>query len=66
MVEKGKEYQLRWYNPKAGQFEGGTKNLMAGDQGLALGVPPSRVDGDWVALVTAVVDPAVPGMSGSE
>jgi hypothetical protein len=53
MVENDRQYQLRWYNPRSGQFEGGSVILASGNQGIPLGSPPASPDEDWVVLVTA-------------
>ena len=43
-------FDLRWYNPRTGEFEGSTTTVFGGSQ-VALGAPPSSSGQDWVALV---------------
>jgi hypothetical protein len=66
LVENNRQYQLHWYNPRTGKFEGESPILTSGNQGLPLGAPPAQPDEDWVALVTAVVDTAGSTLSASD
>ncbi|MCP5115712.1 MAG: DUF5060 domain-containing protein [bacterium] len=43
-------FEMRWYNPRSGEFEGQTREVTAGGP-LVLGNPPSDAGEDWVALV---------------
>jgi hypothetical protein len=52
-VAAGREYQLRWYDPRIGEFAGETGSAVAAAGGLSLGAPPYNAEGDWVVLVTA-------------
>ncbi len=49
-------YRLRWYDPRTGEFIGGTLTAAAGADGLALGLPPNNAAGDWVVLVRRAGD----------
>ncbi len=44
---------LRWFNPRSGEFVGEAKRI-AGDARQELGPPPSDPETDWVVLVRAV------------
>ncbi|HMT19720.1 MAG TPA: DUF5060 domain-containing protein [Promineifilum sp.] len=44
-------YELRWYDPRTGEFAGPAVRLDAPPNGLPLGAPPHSPDSDWVALV---------------
>jgi len=43
-------FDLRWYNPRTGAFEGTTTSVSGGRQ-VNLGSPPSTASDDWVALL---------------
>ena len=43
-------FELRWYNPRIGEFAGETKDIEAGAP-IVLGNPPSDPGEDWVVLV---------------
>jgi hypothetical protein len=42
--------QLRWYNPRTGEFEGETRSVEGGTK-VAVGPPPSDSGEDWTALI---------------
>jgi len=42
-------FEKRWYNPRTGNFEGGTTTVTGGGS-LALGSPPSSSSEDWVVF----------------
>jgi len=50
-------FEVRWYNPRTGQFEGSTAAL-AGDAVEPMPAPPADASEDWAALVrfTGVID----------
>ncbi|MCA9099590.1 MAG: VCBS repeat-containing protein, partial [Planctomycetales bacterium] len=48
---------LRWYDPRAGEFDGDVKTVVGGDW-TAVGPPPSDPEQDWVALLRASEAPA--------
>ncbi|MBB6429077.1 DUF5060 domain-containing protein [Algisphaera agarilytica] len=52
------EFELRWYNPRTGLFEGAVVSLEGGDW-AALGYTPDGRNNvnDWVALVTLIPEP---------
>ncbi len=52
-------FSLRWFNPRNGQYEGQTTNIVGG-QTRALGTPPSASSEDWVVLVKSHNAPALP------
>ena len=41
---------LRWYNPRTGKFEGGSRKISGGGR-VAIGAPPSAPEEDWVILI---------------
>ena len=43
-------FQLLWFNPRLGRFEGSAKQVKAGSY-IPLGTPPTDVDEDWVVLL---------------
>jgi Ca2+-binding RTX toxin-like protein len=43
-------FQKRWYNPRAGSFEGGAQTISGGGK-RSLGTPPSSPSDDWVVLL---------------
>jgi len=45
-------FAQRWYNPRAGRFEGEVRNVSGGAL-VELGAPPSDPNEDWVVLVKA-------------
>lgn len=45
------EFELRWYNPRTGNFEGNVKTVKSGGS-VRLGSAPSSTDEDWVVLLT--------------
>lgn len=59
---EGRDYWLRWYDPRTGEFVGEAAGVTATADGLPLGAPPENPDGDWVVLVTATLEPAAPPM----
>ncbi|MFT6640925.1 MAG: hypothetical protein ACJAUZ_001927 [Flavobacteriaceae bacterium] len=46
-------YQLRWFDPRSGQVTNGRTNI-AGNSKVQLGMPPSQLGQDWVALVSRI------------
>lgn len=50
----GREYRLRWYDPRTGEFAGEAVSVVASAEGLPLGAPPHSPDGDWVVLVEGI------------
>jgi len=46
-------FTKRWYNPRTGNFEGGTETISGGGP-VPLGPPPSSSSEDWVVLVEKV------------
>lgn len=55
-------YQLRWFDPRTGQIQTSNSNI-PGNSNIHLGMPPSQLGQDWVALVSRM-DP-VPGSDSS-
>jgi len=47
------DFQLRWYNPRTGAFEGAARGIR-GREAIELGDPPSEPLQDWVMLVQRV------------
>ncbi len=47
------EFELRWYNPRTGNFEGNARTVTSGGN-VPLGPAPSSADEDWVVLLTNV------------
>ena len=47
------ELELRWFNPRNGNFEGGVTTLVGGGM-VALGAAPNTASEDWAALITVV------------
>jgi len=45
-------FELRWYNPRSGSFEGAKGSIIGGTK-VGLGTPPSSQSQDWVALLEA-------------
>ena len=45
------QFTKRWYNPRTGEFEKTSQNLIGG-QKVDIGPPPDTPDGDWSVLVT--------------
>lgn len=45
--------ELRWYNPRTGEFEGTAKPVTGGAR-TPLGTPPSTPDSDWVVLIKKI------------
>jgi hypothetical protein len=43
-------FQIRWYNPRSGAFEGSTQAVSGGTI-TSLGAPPSSTSSDWVVLL---------------
>lgn len=56
-VAGGRDYWLRWYDPRTGEFVGDAVAVPVTAEGLPLGAPPHSPDGDWVALVTTTLEP---------
>lgn len=48
-----KSYQVRWYNPRTGEFKEGDIELVNGPGQVDLGSPPFDNDQDWAILVQA-------------
>ena len=46
-------FRVRWFNPRTGQFEGAETPVQGGAP-APVGLPPSDVTNDWVALMTLV------------
>lgn len=44
-------YELRWYDPRSGEFTGPAITLYAPVPSLPLGAPPHSPDSDWVVLI---------------
>lgn len=44
------ELQLRWFNPRTGEFQGETRILQGGGP-VKLGAPPDEAGEDWVVLI---------------
>ncbi|MEM8709500.1 MAG: DUF5060 domain-containing protein [Planctomycetota bacterium] len=44
---------IEWFNPRTGQFENGRQPLGVGGGWKSVGLPPSEVGEDWVALIRA-------------
>jgi hypothetical protein len=53
----GESFDLRWFNPRSGQFEGGTRRVSGGGA-VPLGAPPSAATEDWTVLLTNALPPA--------
>ena len=47
-----KNFRVRWYNPRTGEFAADTYAI-AGGAKTSLGLPPSETSQDWLALVEA-------------
>jgi len=47
------EFELRWYNPRSGAFEG-TVTVLNGGSAVALPGPPNTANEDWAALITLI------------
>jgi hypothetical protein len=62
-------FQVRWYNPRTGSFEGATQTVSGGGN-RSLGTPPSSPSEDWVVLFkkadTPVGECTVTGTSGND
>ena len=48
------DFQMRWFNPRSGVFEGKTLGKQRGGDWIVLGEPPADPDEDWVLLVDRV------------
>jgi hypothetical protein len=46
-------YQIRWFDPRSGQMSNGRTNI-SGNSNVQLGLPPSQLGEDWVALVSRI------------
>jgi hypothetical protein len=46
-------YEMRWYNPRVGEFQGSLRQV-AGGGWVSLGPPPAESGEDWVMLVRRV------------
>ena len=46
-------FLMRWYNPRTGEFEGGTKTI-AGGKDIILGNPPAEPQQDWVVFIQKI------------
>jgi hypothetical protein len=46
-------FEMRWYNPRSGAFEGGAQAVSGGTI-TSLGTPPSSTTSDWVVLIEAI------------
>jgi len=58
-------FSLQWFNPRNGEFEGGTNSIVGGDQ-VSLGAPPSNSNDDWVVLVKSHNAPDLTDFSPAE
>lgn len=47
------QYELRWYDPRTGEYVGEAMQVEATADGLPLGSPPHSPDSDWVVLIVA-------------
>jgi len=63
--EAGVEYQLRWFNPETGEFEGDSRTLNS-DARQSLGSPPSRASDDWVILISRQSSQQIEGIAEAE
>ena len=54
------QFELRWFNPRKGVFEGDSVPLQGGGP-ANLGAPPSDPDEDWVATIHLLPFSAFPG-----
>lgn len=52
-------FEVRWFNPRTGAFEGETGAVEGGDIAM-LGSPPADASEDWVVLVTGGDGPSPP------
>lgn len=50
LSEAAGPFELRWYNPRTGDFEGETRTLEGGVR-VEIGAPPAEPAGDWTALI---------------
>ncbi|WP_255727697.1 DUF5060 domain-containing protein [Rhodohalobacter sulfatireducens] len=49
------QYQIRWFNPfEGGPLQEGSVDQISGGNQQSLGVPPSRLNEDWVLLVEKI------------
>nr|WP_299070424.1 DUF5060 domain-containing protein [uncultured Allomuricauda sp.] len=54
----GKDFTIKWYNPRdGGNLKDGSVTLTKASGIVALGLPPTDHDKDWVALVTILHSP---------
>ena len=58
-------FELKWYNPRTGNFEGTVKTVSARSN-LSLGTPPSGESEDWVVLLTNTWNSTTVASSPSE
>ncbi|MBI2443189.1 MAG: DNRLRE domain-containing protein [Candidatus Levybacteria bacterium] len=49
-------FTKQWYNPRTGNFEGGSTTVSGGGS-IALGTPPSSPSEDWVVLIKNIIIP---------
>lgn len=54
-----KNYQVRWYNPRTGEYTEGNVELVTGAGQVDLGSPPFDSDEDWAILVQATTTTSV-------
>lgn len=55
-----RDFRMRWYNPRSGEFEGRARTVRGGGR-AALGPAPADPEQDWVALLEAAGSaPAAP------
>lgn len=47
----GGVYKIRWFDPRSGQMTNGRTNI-AGNSNVYLGMPPSQLGEDWVAIIS--------------
>lgn len=48
----GKEFSIKWYDPrKGGRLQNGSLNMVTANGTVALGLPPSEQEKDWVILI---------------
>ncbi|MEM9327429.1 MAG: DUF5060 domain-containing protein [Bacteroidota bacterium] len=55
-------YSVQWYDPRSGgALQSGTVTAISGGSATAIGVPPSELDQDWLAVIEKVADQPVAG-----
>jgi CubicO group peptidase (beta-lactamase class C family) len=53
LAGSGSPYVKRWYNPRAGRFEGAEETVSVGNSAVSIGAPPGDPAADWVVLYRA-------------